>query len=98
VILNRRKFFKWLGVGAAVAAVAPYVDLPAVPACVAPKTTGYTTYVMGENAFISSYADYLNFSDFPIASAIDDVVADSAKELGYRHSLLLNELVSNVGA
>jgi hypothetical protein len=81
MVLNRRKFFKWLGVGAAVAAVAPYVDLPAVPACVAPKTVEYTTCVLGEDAFISSYADYVNFSDFAIASAIDDAVADYAKEI-----------------
>lgn len=98
MILNRRKFFKWLGAGVAASAVAPSVLKAAESLSVAPKTLTYSTYIMGKDAFIGGYVDYANFSSFALASAIDEVVDNSAKELGYRHSLLLNELVSHVGA
>jgi hypothetical protein len=84
--VNRRKFLQWLGVGAVGAAVAPSILLSEGPACVAPVAApaAYTTYIMGQDAVISGYADYANFSSFALASAIDDSVAEAAAELSHR--------------
>jgi hypothetical protein len=98
MILNRRKFFKWLGVGTAAAVVAPTVLKALEPLCVAPKTLTYTTYVMGKDAIISEYANYVNFSDFALASAMDEVVSDTAKELSYQCSLHVSQLVQSCGS
>lgn len=92
MVLNRRKFFKWVGVGVAASAVAPSVIKAAESLCVAPKTLTYTTYVMGKDAIIGEYANYCNFSSMAIASAMDEAVADSAKELSYQAGLSISEL------
>jgi hypothetical protein len=92
MILNRRKFFKWLGVGTAAAVVAPTMLKALEPLCVAPKTLTYTTYVMGKDAIISEYANYVNFSDFALASAMDEAVENAAAELGHRAGLSVAKL------
>jgi hypothetical protein len=75
--MNRRKFFKQLGIGAATAvAVAHGLEIP-----VAEKTVSYSTYIMGQDAIIGSYADYCSFSSLAIATAIDEQVENAAKEL-----------------
>lgn len=72
--MNRRGFLKFLGVGAAVAAVAP-IALEAVananPA--APVT-----------ATIGSYTDYASFSTLAREEAIDKMVQEAAEQLGRR--------------
>ncbi len=93
--MNRRKFLQWLGVGAAAVAVAPSVLLSEGPVCVAPAT-GYATYVMGTNAMIGEYCNYANFSSFAIASAMDDVVANAAKELGEAAGCSIADLHASV--
>jgi hypothetical protein len=98
MILNRRKFFKWLGAGTAAAVVAPTVLKALEPLCVAPKTVTYSTYIMGKDAIIGGYADYANFSHFALASAIDESVANAAKELGYQHGLSVSQLVQSCGS
>jgi hypothetical protein len=93
--MNRRNFFKMAGAGLAVAVVAPATLFAEGPACVAaPKA--YSTYVMGQNAFISQYADYANFSDFAISAAIDESVSDAAKELGEAHGRRVDYLYKTV--
>jgi hypothetical protein len=89
--MNRRKFLKWLGVGVAGAAVAPSAFFSEGPTCVAaPKA--YSTYVMGRNAMIAGYVDYVNFSDFAISAAIDEHVSNAAKELGEAHGRRISYL------
>jgi hypothetical protein len=79
--MNRRNFFKQLGIGAVTAvAVTHGLDLAAPVA----KSTAYSTYVMGRNAVIGSYMDYCNFSSFAITTAIDEHVQFAAEELGRR--------------
>lgn len=88
--MNRRKFLSRLGVGIAVAAVAPSVLLAEAPACVvvaAPLTMPILPVeVIGE------YCNYANFSSFAIATAIDEQVAYAAEELGHLAGLSMNEL------
>jgi hypothetical protein len=80
--MNRRSFLKWLGVGTAVAAVAPTLLSMDVPAAVA-TPAAYSTYVMGKEATIGSYADYVSFSNFAISAAIDEAVSNAAEELSH---------------
>lgn len=90
--MNRRNFFKWLGIGAAAAVVAPSVLTLTEPVCVeAPKA--YRTYVMGKDVYVASYFDYANFSDFAIKTSIDELVEKTAKELGKAHAYRINMLV-----
>lgn len=89
--MNRRKFLNWLGVGTAIVAVAPSTLLAEAPAYVAPPVA-YSTYVMGKDAVISTYADYMNFSDFAISSSVDDIVAQAAEELGKAAAEEVNRL------
>lgn len=87
--MNRRKFFKWLGVGTAVAAVAPSALLAEGPACVAeiaPALPAVTAAVIGE------YSNYYSFSSLAIATAIDESLAETAKELAYRAGQGVKEL------
>jgi len=94
--MNRRTFLKWLGVGTAIAAVAPSTLLPEAPACVAEPAAGYATYVMGQNAMIGEYCNYVNFSDFAISAAIDEVVSNAAEELGNASARRINYLYETV--
>jgi hypothetical protein len=75
--INRRKFFKWLGVGAAVAVVAPYVPLPKEP-----PLSGWHFDTVRADDVLSEYGNYVNFSSFAIAASLDDCVANAAAELG----------------
>lgn len=79
--MDRRKFLKFLGVGAAAVVAAPALLTEAVAAPVATSTC-YQTYIMGKSAIIGGYADYAKFSDFALASSIDEVVSNTAAELG----------------
>ena len=76
--MNRRTFLKWLGVGTAIAAVAPSTLLPEAPACVAEPIAVAPAVC----ATIGEYADYCNFSSMAIAAAIDEAVLNAAEELG----------------
>jgi hypothetical protein len=72
--LNRRKFFKWLGAGTAAAVVAPSVVKAMESLCVAPKPLAYSTYIMGKDAVMGGYIEYVNFSSFAISLTTDEVV------------------------
>lgn len=74
--MNRRKFFQFLGIGTAVAVVAPTTLLPKAPVCVAPPA-----------AYIGSYFDYVSFTELALAKAIDEQVADAAKQLSHRATI-----------
>lgn len=78
--MNRRKFLSWLGVGVVGAAVAPTALLSPGPACVA--VDPLLGVAVPCDAVIGSYAEYCSFSSLAIATAIDDLVANAAKELG----------------
>lgn len=92
--MNRRSFFKWLGIGVAAAVVAPSALTITEPVCVeAPKA--YSTYVMGKDAIISGYFDYANFSDFAIKTSIDELVENTARELGEAHAYRITMLVKS---
>lgn len=77
--MNRRKFFKWLGVGIAGAAVAPSALLAMEPVCVTRELAQYTPFMPH---LVEGYADYSNFSSFALTEAIDKAVAQAAAELG----------------
>jgi hypothetical protein len=99
MVLDRRKFFKWLGVGTAATVVAPSAVKAMESLCVAPKPTAYRTYVMGKETLFSypEYVDYANFSSFAISTSIDEVVEKAAAELGAAHSRRIAALVSHAG-
>lgn len=80
--MNRRSFLSRLGMGIAVAAVAPTALFTETPVCMAAPVA----------ATIGEYYDYANFSSFAIASALDECVGNAAKELGNRASLNINEM------
>ncbi len=77
--MNRRKFFKWLGVGIAGAAVAPSLSTVMGPECVAKEIAPYTPFMPH---LVEQYADYSSFSDFALIAAMDSIVAQAADELG----------------
>jgi hypothetical protein len=52
----------------------------------------YSTYVMGQDAFIAGYVDYANFSDFAISAAIDECVSKAAEELAHTHARRISYL------
>jgi hypothetical protein len=96
--VNRRKFLNWLGAGVAVGAVAPTAllskeaDLP---------NNWPSTWVPHDEVFQSpwvpgEYNDYVNFSSFAIATAMDESVTNAASELGKAHSRRIEELVRDV--
>src|SRR5882724_160465 len=88
--MNRRKFFKWLGVGTAAAVVAP----SALASCgdpwcgsiagegIIPHDELHDSWDGPSESVVRGYADYTNFSSFALAAAIDDIVSQSAAELG----------------
>ena len=54
--MNRRSFLKWLGIGvpaAVVATASAAVALPAILNPEAPKTTAYSTYIVGDDAILN---------------------------------------------
>lgn len=78
--MNRRNFFKWLGIGTAAVAVAPYALLNGEPVCVAADSPLGVSLLAGGT--LGEYADYSNFSSFALTEAIDKAVAQAAAELG----------------
>jgi hypothetical protein len=81
--MNRRRFLKWVGAGTAAVAVAPTALFHEGPACVAAVPTT-----------IGDYADYANFSELARAQAIDEMVSNTAAELGRQAALTYNERVA----
>jgi hypothetical protein len=83
--MNRRKFFKQLGIGAATVAVtvkaAPLMKL------ISPVSV---------QATIGEYYDYCNFSSMQIAAALDKVVEKAAMELGKAAGQRIDFLYSQV--
>jgi hypothetical protein len=71
--MNRRGFLKTLGIGVASAAV-----LSAVPI----SSALFPAEEFVAPAVLGSYAEYVSFSDFALAKAIDKNVADAAHQLG----------------
>jgi hypothetical protein len=78
--MDRRSFLGRLIAGTAAIAVAPTLlsEPFMTPAPIA--------------ATIGEYFEYANFSSFAIASSIDELVSNSAVELGYRAGQSINEL------
>ncbi len=70
--MNRRKFLATLGIGVA---TAKFGLLGNIAAATDPG-------VAPADAVIGAYNKYFNFSDFAIASSIDECVAAAALELG----------------
>jgi hypothetical protein len=95
--MNRRKFFKQLVIGAATAVVAVKAA-PLMKLLPAEKTVSYSTYIMGQDAIIGSYADYCSFSSLAIATAIDEQVQNAATELGYRTGQSISFMYNQVSA
>jgi hypothetical protein len=75
-VMNRRKFFKWLGAGVAVAAIAPTALLREDP-----SLSGWVAHDFISPSPFNEYGDYTNFSSFAISTAIDDSVSSAAQEL-----------------
>lgn len=90
--MDRRKFLKRLGLGAAtvVAGVA-----------VAPKALEFLVTPAPSASVIGTYAEYSNFSQFAIAKAWDEMIDDCAKELAFRArytmASLQNQFVESLG-
>jgi TAT (twin-arginine translocation) pathway signal sequence len=90
--MNRRSFFKWLGVGTAAVVVAPTPLTECDdPWCGSIGGEGIIPHdelhqIAGPaypvNPVLLDYADYEAFSTFVISSSIDDEVLESSKELG----------------
>lgn len=89
--VNRRSFFKKLGIGMAVAAVAPSAFALMEPTCVAPKA--YATYIMGKDAVMTSYVDYVNFSEMALSKALDESFSNAAEEMAYRSEMSINSII-----
>ncbi len=79
--MNRRKFLSRVLTGAAVVAVGSKIPFAFSKMPKAPVV-----------ATISGYADYCNFSNLAIATSVDEIVSESAIELGYRASQSIREL------
>jgi TAT (twin-arginine translocation) pathway signal sequence len=90
--MNRRKFLKWLGVGVAGAAVAPSALSLLEPACVAEPAT----FALMSDAIVGEYFNYVNFSSFALATAIDESVQNAAAELGLAHARRIDALYKTV--
>lgn len=73
--MNRRKFLKWIGLGAIAATIAPQFLERIDPVLNIPVPV---------NAVIGEYNNYANFSSFAVKESIDEVVENSAIELGYQ--------------
>ncbi len=54
--------------------------------------TGLTLQVVNNTSTIGQYADYLNYSDLVLQTAIDPALENGQKELGYRLALSLSTL------
>jgi hypothetical protein len=90
--MNRRGSLKVLGFGAtaaAVVAVAPEF-------CNSLCSSWCTEHAMPPAETIGGWADYSNFSNLAIRSAIDESVQESAVELGYRASLSISDICRGV--
>lgn len=57
--------------------------------------TGLTVTVLNNKATIGIYADYLNYSDLSLMTAIDPALENGQKELSYRLALTLATLIKN---
>lgn len=75
--MDRRSFLKRLGIGATTLAVGVAVTPKAIEFLVTPAPSA---------SVIGTYAEYVNFSQFAIAEALDDMIDDCAKELAFRTS------------
>lgn len=92
--MNRRKFFRWLGVGSVAAVVAPSTLLFSEPSSFDKLKAEHKVCDLAD--YGNRYANYTNFSAYALASAIDDSVSYAASELGSRSGLMLNEMVKHV--
>jgi TAT (twin-arginine translocation) pathway-exported protein len=71
--MNRRKFLKWVGVGAAATTVAYSLSFGRIDPIL--------NEFIPEDAIIGEYNNYVNFSSFSVSEAIDPVVMAAATEL-----------------
>lgn len=79
--ISRRRFFKWLGVGAAAAVVAPSALAVMEPSC-ARKSPWDGEYGYHYDTIRGDeYADYTDFSSFSHHAALDEIVENAGKEL-----------------
>lgn len=84
--MQRRNFLRRLIGGTLALAVAPQL-LAEIPAA---------TPMIPLGAAIGEYANYTNFSEFAIASAIDQCVLDAANELSYNAGKSISVLYEQV--
>jgi len=91
--MNRRKFLSWLGVGTAVAAVAPMALFAEGPASFDTLKNGGLICDLAE--YGTTYGDYTNFSQLAISGAFDEVVANAAAELANAAALRIDRLVQS---
>lgn len=92
--MNRRSFFKWLGVGTAAVVAAPgVISICDDPWCGSIAGEGIIPHDELHGICVDhaqpiteclEYADYADFSSFSTCSAIDEIVSNAAKELGER--------------
>jgi hypothetical protein len=105
--MNRRKFLSWLGMGSAAVAVAPYALLNGEPVYVTETVCscsgrsfweGPCDYCRAHPAPPSTlgYADYSSFSKVAVDAEIDDVVSQTAMELGRQAGLSIRQLEREV--
>ena len=85
--MNRRGFLKALGVGTAAAACAGSIGMAGFDWIDTGESSGFATPILTE------YADYTNFSQMAISTAMDETIQKVAKELGEAHAKRINWLV-----
>jgi hypothetical protein len=89
--MNRRGFLKLFGGAAAVATVAPTYFFSPIGGWKSDVIVNPTTYIVGQNAYVGQYADYLKFSDLALETPIDPMLGQL---FGYRMTVTLEALTS----
>jgi hypothetical protein len=103
--MNRRKFFRWLGLGTAVV-VAPAALVPEGPVCVETCCScSGRSFWEGECDYCTAHprprplltwVDYQNFSSFSVACSIDPKVADASSHFADSAARGIKELYDAV--
>lgn len=84
--MNRRGFLKNLGVAAAVGICAGSIGMNGLDWIDTGESAGFATPILAE------YANYTNFSQFALATAMDEAITKAAAELGTAHNLRIDRV------